>query len=50
MLITLSCRAAICQSAAEVYLTDVATMGAERHRLFLEIMSRKDVYGMLAKR
>ena len=31
MLIT-SRRTAICQSVAEVYLTDVALLGAERHR------------------
>ena len=32
MLITLSRRTAICQSAAEVYLTGVAPLGAVRHR------------------
>ena len=32
MLITLSRRTAICQSVSEVYLTDVAPLGAVSHR------------------
>ena len=32
MLITLFCRAAICQSVAEVYLTGVGPLGAVSHR------------------
>jgi hypothetical protein len=41
MLITLSCRPAICQSVAEVYLTGVAPLGAVSHRFNFNIYFTK---------
>ena len=38
MLITLSCRAAICQSAAEVKLSGVAPLGSASYSIFLSSM------------
>jgi hypothetical protein len=38
MLITLSCHTAICQSFAEVYLTDVAPLGPVSHRLVFYLL------------
>ena len=40
MLITLSRRAVIFQSAAEVYLTGMASLGAVSHRLMNELINK----------